>query len=60
MVGSKKKFSELSQEEKLNVINKQLQRGNALQATQTVITLLVFIGILSLPDLIAKAKKIAQ
>lgn len=55
----KKKFSDLSQQDQMNYIHTQLKRGNTLQGIQTVVTLLVFIGILSLPDLIAKAKKIA-
>jgi hypothetical protein len=50
------KFSELSTDRKLEEINKQMRRGNALQATQTVVTILVFIGIVSFADLFAKVK----
>lgn len=50
------KFSELSTDRKLEEINKQMKRGNALQATQTLITIFVFIGIVSFADLLSKAK----
>lgn len=50
------KFSELSTDRKLEEINKQMKRGNALQATQTVVTILVFLGVVSFGVLLDKIK----